>query len=148
MTFGLNVFVEPNSVGTIDATLQDKYNIHHRKNDANLMITENHTDNYFRQEGDLPSQIPHHSKIHHNSVTMNLNNLQNYNPTSAGITYFKEHETNKHIHHGGYHSHYANETKPNHRYTTIPDKIENWKKPNIQFEKPKDHSHRLDVVKV
>lgn len=146
--FGLNVNVEPNPVGTIDATKQNKYNIQHRRNDANLMITEKHTANYFRQEGDLPSQIPHHRVIHHNSVTMNLNNLQNYNPTSAGITYFKEHETNKHIHHGGSHSHPANKTTPDHKDTKIVDKIEKWRKPNIGFEKPKEHSHRLEVVKV
>lgn len=146
--FGLNVNVEPNPVGTIDATKQNKYNIHHRRNDAKLMITENHTDNYFRQEGDLPSQIPYHRVIHHDSVTMHLNNLQNYNPTSAGITYFKEHETNKHIHHGGYHSHPANKTTPDHKDTKIVDKIEKWRKPNIEFEKPKEYSHKLEVVKV
>ena len=133
--FGLNVFVEPDGTGQINAKKQDDYNIHFRKPDANLMITEKHTDNYFRQEGDIPSQ-------------MNLNNLQNYNPTSAGVSYFKEHETNKHIHHGGYHSHPANETKPDHKDTKIVDKIEKWRKPNIGFEKPREHSHRLEVVKV
>jgi len=79
MTFGLNVFVEPNPTGTIDATKQDKYNIHHRNTDANLMINEKHTKNYHRQEKDIPPQYPYHYKIHHNSVTMNLNNLQNFN---------------------------------------------------------------------
>ena len=99
--FGLNVFVEPQPTGTIDATKQDKYNIQHRNTDAKLFVTEEHTDNNFRQEGSLPSQIPHHYVIHHDSVTMHLNNLQNFNPTSAGVTYYKEHETNMHIHHGG-----------------------------------------------
>lgn len=149
--FGLNVFVEPDPTGRIDATKQDKYNIQFRKNDANLMITEQHTDNYFRQEGDIPSQIPHHYKIHHESVTMNLNNLQNFNPTSKGITYFEPHETERHIHHssqGSMHSHPANETKPNHRDNTITDKIEKWRKRSNVFESPAEHSHKLNIVKV
>ena len=146
--FGLNVFVEPDPTGRIDATKQDKYNIQFRKNDANLMITEQHTDNYFRQEGDIPSQIPHYYKIHHESVTMNLNNLQNFNSTNPGITYFQEHETNKHIHGGKFHGHLPNETKPNHRDNTITDKIEKWRKRSNVFESPAEHSHKLNIVKV
>ena len=145
--FGLNVYV-PDPVGTIDATKQDKYNIHHRRNDAKLFVTEEITDNNHRQTGSLPPQYPHHYKIHHDSVTMHLNNLQNYNPTSAGITYFQEHETNKHIHHGGMHSHPANKTTPQHRDTTIPDKVDKWRKRSNIFESPAEHSHRLNVVKV
>jgi hypothetical protein len=145
--FGLNVYV-PDPVGTIDATKQDKYNIHHRRNDAKLFVTEEITDNNHRQTGSLPPQYPHHYKIHHDSVTMHLNNLQNYNPTSAGITYFQEHETNKHIHHGGMHSHPANKTTPQHRDTTIPDKVDKWRKRSNIFESPAEHSHRLNIVKV
>jgi len=148
MTFGLNIFVEPNPVGTIDATRTQSYNTHHRRNDANLMINEPITDNYHRQEKDLPPQYPYHYKIHHDSVTMNLSNLQNFNPTSPGLTYFKEHETNKHIHHGGMHSHPANKTTPNHRETTVPDKIEKWRKRSNVFEVEAQHSHKLEVVKV
>ena len=146
--FGLNVFVEPEPTGTIDATKQDKYNIHHRNTDAKLFVTEEHTVNNHRQTGSLPPQIPYHYKIHHDSVTMHLNNLQNYNPTSACITYFKEHETNKHIHHGGMHSHPANKTTPNHRDTTVPDKVDKWRKRSNIFESPAEHSHRLNIVKV
>jgi len=75
-------------------------------------------------------------------------NLQNFNPTSPGITYFKEHETNKHIHHGGMHSHPANKTTPIHRDTTVPDKIEKWRKRSNIFEVEASHSHKLEVVKV
>ena len=146
--FGLNVYVEPDPTGTIDATKQDNYNIDHRRNDAKLFINETHTDNYFRQEKDLPPQYPYHYKIHHDSVTMDLNNLQNFNPTSAGVTYFKEHDTNKHIHHGGMHSHPANKTTPIHRDTSIPNKIEKWRKRSNIFEVEAQHSHKLEVVKV
>jgi len=151
--FGLNVYVQPNPVGTIDATKQNNYNIQFRKNDANLMITEQHTDNNFRQIGSLPPQYPDHYKIHHHSVTMDLNNLQNFNSTSPGITYFEEHDTNKHINNmlksgQGMHSHPANKTTPNHRDTTIPDKIEKWRKNNNVFQVEASHNHKLNFVKV
>jgi len=146
--FGLNVFVEPDPTGRIDATKQDNYNIQFRKPDAKLMINEDITGNYHRQEKDIPAQYPYHSKIHHEHVTINMNNLQNFNPTSKGLTYFEEHETNKHIHHGGYHSHPPNKTKPNHRDNTVTNKIDKWRKSNNVFEKPAEHSMTLKIVKV
>jgi len=149
--FGLNVYVEPNPTGRIDATKQDNYNIQFRKPDAKLMINEDITGNYFRQEKDIPPQYPYHYKIHHESVTMNLNNLQNFNPTSKGLTYFEEHDTNKHIHHssqGSMHSHPANKTTPNHRDNTVTNKIDKWRKASNVFEKPEEHSMKLKIVKV
>lgn len=146
--FGLNVFVEPDPTGRIDATKQDNYNIQFRKPDAKLMINEDITGNYFRQEKDILPQYPYHSKIHHEHVTINMNDLQNFNACSKGLTYFEEHETNKHIHHGGFHSHPPNKTKPNHRENTVTDKIDKWRKSNNVFEKHPDHSMRLKIVKV
>jgi len=146
--FGLHIFAQPDPTGTIDALKQDNYNIQFRKNDSKLMIKEDITGNYFRQEKDIPPQYPYHYKIHHEHVTINMNNLQNFNPTSKGLTYFEEHETNKHIHHGGFHSHPPNKTKPNHRDNTVTDKIDKWRKSNNVFEKHPDHSMRLKIVKV
>jgi hypothetical protein len=146
--FGLHIFPQPNPTGTIDALKQDDYNIQFRKNDSKLMIKQDITDNYFRQVGDIPAQYPYHSKIHHEHVTINMNNLQNFNPCSKGITYFEEHETNKHIHHGKFHSHYPNKTKPNYRDNTVTNKIDKWRKSNNIFEKPIEHSMGLKIVKV
>ena len=146
--FGLHIFPETDPTGRIDATKQVNYNIPFRKNDSKLMINQDITGNYHRQVGDIPPQIPHHSKIHHDSVTMHLNNLQNFNPSSKGLTYFEEHETNKHIHHGGYHSHPPNKTKPNYRDNTVTNKIDKWRKSSNVFEKPAEHSMGLKVVKV
>ena len=149
--FGLNIFPEPDPVGTIDAVKQDNYNIPFRKPDAKLMKNEPITGNYFRQENDIPPQYPHHYKIHHNSVTMHLNDLQNYNPCSKGITYFEPHETERHIHHasqGSMHSHPANKTIPNHRDNTVTDKIDKWRKSSNIFEKPAEFSQTLKIVKV
>ena len=146
--FGLHIFPETDPTGRIDITRTQSYNTHHRKNDSKLMVNEPHTRNYHRQVGDIPPQYPYHSKIHHDSVTMHLNNLQNFNPSSKGLTYFEEHETNKHIHHGGYHSHPPNKTKPNYRDNTVTNKIDKWRKSNNIFEKPIEHSMGLKVVKV
>jgi hypothetical protein len=149
--FGLNVFVEPDPTGRIDATKQVNYNIPFRKRDAKLMIKQDITGNYFRQEKDIPPQYPYHSKIHHEHVTINMNNLQNFNACSKGLTYFEEHETNKHIHNAtsiGMHSHPSNKTKPNHRDNTVTDKIDKWRKSNNVFEKHPEHSMTLKIVKV
>jgi hypothetical protein len=146
--FGLHIFPEPNPTGTIDALKQVNYNIPFRKNDSKLMIKEDITGNYFRQEKDIPPQYPYHYKIHHEHVTMNMNNLQNFNPTSKGITYFQEHETNLHIHHGKFHSHPPNKTKPNYRDNTVTNKIDKWRKSNNVFEKPAEHSMTLKILKV
>jgi len=149
--FGLHIFPEPNPTGRIDATKQDNYNIQFRKPDAKLMINEDITGNYFRQEKDIPPQYPYHYKIHHESVTMNLNNLQNFNSTSPGITYFEPHETERHFHnssHGSFKSHPANKTTPNHRDNTVTDKIDKWRKASNVFEKPEEHSMKLKIVKV
>jgi len=146
--FGLGVMYETDPVGTINERKQQNYNIPFRKPDAKLMVTEPITGNYNRQEGDIPPQIPYHSKIHHRSVTMDLNNTINFDPTSAGHQYYKEHETNLHLHHGGAHSHPANKTKPNHKDLTVPNKIENWRKRTNVFEKPIEHSLRLQTVNI
>jgi len=46
------------------------------------------------------------------------------------------------------HSHPANKTTPNHRDTSIPNKIEKWRKRSNVFEVEAQHSHKLEVVKV
>lgn len=147
--FGLNVFVEPDPTGNIDATREDSYNIPFRKSDAKYRVSQPTTKSYNRMEGDIPPQFDKHHVIHHHSVTMHLNNLQNFNPTSKGLTYFEEHDTNKHIHHGGMHSHPANRNIHDFRDTKIVDEIDDLRKGNINFfEKPKLHSHSLKTVRV
>lgn len=147
--FGLHVFVEPDPTGNVDATREDSYNIPFRKTDAKYRISQPTTKSYNRMLGDIPPQYDKHHVIHHESVTINMNNLQNFNPTSAGITYFEEHPTNKHIHYGGFHSHPANRNIHDFRNTEIVDNINELRKGGVNFfEKPKKHSHSLKSVKV
>ena len=145
--FGLNVFVEPNPTGTINSLTQNKYNIPFRNNDASLFYNEKITKSYNRQYGDVPPQFDKHKVINHEHVTINLNNLMNFNPTSAGYSYFDEHETNKHIYHRST-SYYPNETLPNHRNTDIVDGINKMRKNDNVFVVPKSHSQTLKVRKV
>jgi len=142
--FGLNVFVEPNAVGTVDSLKQNKYNIPFRSNDASLFYNQKISKSYNRQFGDIPPQYDKHKVIHHEHVTVNMNNLMNFNPTHAGNTYFHEHETNKHIYHKNT-SLYPNETLSNHRDTKIVDEINYLRKNNNVFTVPKNHSQTLKV---
>lgn len=142
--FGLGVFVEPNPVGQINSLKQDNYNIPFRKNDANLFYNEKISKSYNRQLGDIPSQYDKHKVIHHEHVTVNMNNLMNFNATHHGNSYFHEHETNKHLYHKST-SYYPNETLSNHHDTKIVDKINEIRKNDNVFVVPVSHSQKLKV---
>ena len=145
--FGLGVFVEPNPTGTINSLKQDKYNIPFRDNNASLFYNEKISKSYNRQLGDIPAQYDKHKVIHHEHVTVNMNNLMNFNPTHHGNTYFQEHETNKHLYHKN-NSFYPNETLSNHHDTEIVDKINNMRKNDNVFVIPKSHSQTLKVRRI
>ena len=142
--FGLGVFVEPNPTGTINSLKQDSYNIPFRKNDANLFYNEKISKSYNRQLGDIPAQYDKHKVIHHEHITVNMNDLMNFNPAHHGNTYFQEHKTNKHLYHTN-NSFYPNETLSNHHDTEIVDKINNMRKNDNVFVIPKSHSQTLKV---
>ena len=72
-------------------------------------------------------------------VTVLLSELQNYNPTSKGVDYFEENETNKMLHHPESKHFYSG---INHRNTKIIDEIDEKRKKNIKYHYP-EHSHRL-----
>ena len=145
--FGLNVFVEPNPTGTINSLKQDSYNIKFRKNDAKLFYNEKISKSYNRQLGDIPAQYDKHKVIHHEHITVNMNDLMNFNPAHHGHTYFQEHKTNKHLYHKN-NSFYPNETLSNHHNTDIVDKINDMRKNDNVFVIPKSHSQTLKVRRI
>ena len=142
--FGLNVFVEPSPVGQINSLKQDSYNVQFRKNDASLFMNEKISKSYNRQLGDIPPQYDKHKVIHHEHVTVNMNNLMNFNPSHHGNSYFHEHDTNKHLYHKST-SFYPNETKANHRDTRIIDEISSTRKNSNVYTNPVSHSQKLKV---
>ena len=141
--FGLNVY-SGDPVGQINSLKQDNYNIPFRKNDANLFYNEKISKSYNRQLGDIPSQYDKHKVIHHEHVTVNMNNLMNFNATHHGNSYFHEHETNKHLYHKST-SYYPNETLSNHHDTKIVDKINEIRKNDNVYTNPVSHSQTLKV---
>jgi len=145
--FGLNVFVEPNPVGTINSTKQDSYNIPFRDNNASLFYNQKISKSYNRQLGDIPAQYDKHKVINHEHVTVNMNNLMNFNPAHVGHSYYDEHETNKHLYHRSS-SHYPNATIPNYRDTKIVDEVNYLRKNDDVFVVPRNHSQTLKVRKV
>lgn len=145
--FGLNVFVEPNPVGTINSLKQNKYNIPFRDNNASLFYNEKISKSYNRQINDIPPQYDKHYVLNHEHVTVNMNDLMNFNPAHHGNTYFHQHETNNHLYHKST-SHYPNETIANYRDTKIVDEVDYLRKNNDVFLTPKNHSQTLKVRKV
>jgi hypothetical protein len=145
--FGLNVFVEPSPVGQINSLKQDSYNVQFRKNDASLFMNEKISKSYNRQLGDIPPQYDKHKVIHHEHVTVNMNNLMNFNPAHHGNSYFHEHDTNKHLYHKST-SFYPNETKADHRDTRIIDEISYARKNSNVYTNPVSHSQKLKVRSV
>jgi len=142
--FGLGVFVENNPVGQINSLKQDSYNVPFRKNDSSLFMNEKISKSYNRQLGDIPAQYDKHKVIHHEHVTVNMNNLMNFNPAHHGSSYFHEHDTNKHLYHKST-SYYPNETKANHRDTRIIDEISSTRKNSNVYTNPVSHSQKLKV---
>ena len=76
---------------------------------------------------------------------MNMNNLQNFNPT-IGQVYFAEHETNKTLRHDKHQSKDIDFT--NYSYNRIVKEIDELKKDNNVFHAYKKHSQTLQPVKV
>lgn len=96
------------------------------------------------KEGQLAPEYKKTFYQHHTSVTNELNNTMNYNPT-MGITYYKEHETNMHLNYP--------KTRPryeisNLRDNVVNDKIEDWKKPGEHFHTLPSHSHKLNIRRI
>ena len=134
-------FVDSNPCGTITA---NQYQGDMKK--SNINFFQKHHPNNHRMSGkvftlqDLPFK---EKKYDYGHVTMDMNNLQNWNATSMGHDYFEEHETNKHLHHPTTRHIY---TGINNRDTHVVDEIEAKRKKDIKFHYP-NHSFGLIPVR-
>jgi hypothetical protein len=100
---------------------------------------------YFRNTEGIPPEYSRYFKQHHTSITNDLNNLMNFNPTSAGQTYYEHNDADKMLHYP--------ESRPrfesvNYRDTSIPNKINDMKVDGRIYEKPIEHSQGLKVTNV
>ena len=97
---------------------------------------------HFRTGEGIPSEFKRYFKQHHTDVTTSMNNLQNFNPTNKGITYFEQHDTNKHI---NYPTSRPRFESFNYRDTSIPDKIDALKKEGNHLHTYFKHAPALKV---
>jgi hypothetical protein len=104
-----------------------------------------HHPNNYRQFGNIFTlqDSPYKEQLYENGhPTIVLSDLQNYNATSKGVAYYKEHETNKMLHHPTTKHIY---TGINHRNTKIIDEIDAHRKTNIKYHYP-EHSMQLTPI--
>ena len=142
---GYNTQIQEFPTGTLNSTpfMDTNYHMPFKKNDINFF--NKHHKSYNRQIGQIPSQIPHHNVKHNTSVTMNLNNLQNFNPT-IGQLYFQEHDTNRTLRHDKHPSKDIEFT--NYSYNKIVKEIDDIKNNNNVFHAYKHHSQTLQPIKI
>ncbi len=136
MTFG-NLKPEPDPCGTISNNKHFHHQVHKvNETDMEKKVNKNH----FRSTPAYPAEFKRMNVRHHTSITANMNNLINFNPTSKGLTYFEEHDTNKILHY--------QLSRPRFdavimRETEIVDKIDDMKKAGTHYHAYPQHSHRL-----
>lgn len=136
-------YVEPNPCGEITSA---QYQTDHKK--LQIDFFNKHHKNHHRNKDASTHQdeAPFKEKlIQHTSITNELTKTMDFNPTSKGLTYFKEHSTNNMLHN--------HTSKPRYegvinRITHIPDHIDNLRKPGNHFHTNLSHSFGLTPVKV
>jgi len=138
--FGLQD-VYTNEVGE----LQGRTNFHYLFRINNATIFNKHHKSLYHKEGGIPPEYKRLNQRVHRSVTNDMNNLMNFNPTRGSEKQqFEEHSTNLHL--------IYPKSKPryllvNNRDTSIPDKINDMKKPGKHFERYAEHSSFLTPSK-
>lgn len=103
-----------------------------------------HHKSLYHKEGGISPEFAKTFYQHHTSVTNELNNTMNFNPT-IGVTYYEEHDTNKHLHYP--------KTKPryelfNFRDNIVTDKIDDWKKEGNHHHSLPEHSQKLNIRRI
>jgi len=129
-------FVSSDPVGSIDG---NQFQTDSEKRDINFFQKRNK--NYFRNTD--PTSPYDYYNIDNTHTSIQLNNLQNYNPTSKGITYYEPHETEKLLH--------LPTSKPRFqgiimRDNSIVNEIQKNKKQGIHYHSPPHHSFGLTPV--
>ena len=138
--FGLQN-VATNEVGELNG----KKHFHYPFRLNNVDIFNKHHKSLYHKEGDYPPEFKRLNQKVYRSVTNDMNNLMNFNPTRGSEKQqFEQHPTNMHLHYS--------KSKPryllvNNRNTEIQDKIESMKKPGKHYERYPQHSSFLTPTK-
>ena len=140
---GYNIQPQEFPTGTLNTTtfMDTNYHMPFKKNEINFFNKRHKSHN--RQIGQIPSQK--HNVKYNTSVTMDLNNLQNFNPT-IGQVYFAEHQTNTTLRHN---KHQSKDIEfINYPYNRIVKEIDEIKRDDNVFHAYKHHSQTLQPVRV
>ena len=138
--FGLQN-VATNEVGELNG----KKHFHYPFRLNNVDIFNKHHKSVYHKEGDFPAEFKRLNQRVHRSVTNDMNNLMNFNPTRGSEKQkFEEHPTNMHLHYPKSKQRYL---LVNNRNTEIQDKIEGMRKPGQHFERYPEHSSFLTPSK-
>ena len=138
--FGLQN-VATNEVGELNG----KKHFHYPFRLNNVDIFNKHHKSLYHKEGDYPPEFKRLNQKVYRSVTNDMNNLMNFNPTRGSEKQqFEEHPTNMHLHYPKSKQRYL---LVNNRDTSIPDKIEGMRKPGKHFERYPEHSSFLTQSK-
>lgn len=124
-------------------TMEGRYHFSHpfKLNEEDYFLKRNQ--NHFRNTDGIPEEYKRYFKQHHTSVTANMNNLINFNPTRGSeATKFEHHDTEKHLHYEKSKPRYNEITNKD---TEIVDKIDDMKKSQPQFSIFTEHSQKLRV---
>ena len=142
---GYNIQPQDYPTGTLNTTRYTDTNYHMPFKKSEIDFFNKRHKSFNRQLGQIPSQIPYHNVKYNTSVTMDFNNLQNFNPT-IGQVYFKEHQTNTTLRHDKHASKDIDFT--NYSYNRIVKEIDELKKDDNVFHAYKHHSQTLQPVRV
>ena len=140
---GYNTQIQDYPTGTLNTTsfMDTNYHMPFKKSEINFFNKRHKS--YNRQIGQIPAQK--HNVKYNTSVTMDFNNLQNFNPT-IGQVYFAEHETNKTLRHDKHASKDIDFT--NYSYNRIVKEIDEIKKHDNVYHAYKKHAQTLQPVRV
>jgi len=139
--FGLQDY-ESNEVGQLNGSK----NFHYPFKLTNVDIFNKHHKSHNRSTDGIPPEYKRYNQKQYDSVTNQMNNLQNFNCTRGSEKQqFQHHETHKHMFQmNPSHKRYLEVFNKN---TDIPDKINAMKKFGKHFQKYPEHSSFLTPSK-
>ena len=140
---------QPNECGELNATKSTGHHGHRHFPFSKQQVSNfiKHHKSFNRSEGNgVPAEYARYNQRYNTSTTAELMKTSLFNPTMGSErNSFYEHETNMHLHYPKSRPRFE---QVSHHDTEIVDKINEWKKSGLHFEKPHEHSSRLRVRRI
>ena len=145
--FGLQA-VEPNECGELNTTkIKDNHAHRHFPFDKTIIdVFNKHHKSYNRPANGVPAEYARYNQRYNTSTTNELLKTMHFNPT-MGSEKMKYHETDTNMH-LLYPKSKQRYLSINNRDTSIPDKIDAWKKPGRHYHSYPQQSHSLKIRRI